>query len=79
MHFHSDDRTGEALRNKLLGAVESKGLSSNGKPTLVVIDEIDGASQSGQGDNVSWFDFSPHALVVTSTSYSIFTFERIPL
>ncbi|KAJ3129931.1 Chromosome transmission fidelity protein 18 [Physocladia obscura] len=47
----SDDRTGEALRNKLIGAVESQSLNSR-KPNLIIIDEIDGASAGG-GDNVS--------------------------
>lgn len=46
----SDDRTGEALKNKLLGAVEVKESMKNNKPNLVVIDEIDGASMSGNGD-----------------------------
>lgn len=46
----SDDRTGEALKNKLLGAVEVKESMKNNKPNLVVIDEIDGASMTGNGD-----------------------------
>ncbi|KAJ3415604.1 Chromosome transmission fidelity protein 18 [Chytridiales sp. JEL 0842] len=45
----SDDRTGTALREKLLSAIESKSIISN-KPNLVIIDEIDGASATG-GDN----------------------------
>ncbi|KAJ3026307.1 UNVERIFIED_CONTAM: Chromosome transmission fidelity protein 18 [Siphonaria sp. JEL0065] len=46
----SDDRTGESLRNKLIGAIESQSLNSK-KPNLIIIDEIDGAS-SGGGDQV---------------------------
>jgi chromosome transmission fidelity protein 18 len=49
--IESDDRTGDALRNKLLGSVESKSIQSS-KPNLVIIDEIDGASSAG-GDSVS--------------------------
>ncbi|KAJ3326640.1 hypothetical protein HDU76_012758 [Blyttiomyces sp. JEL0837] len=45
----SDDRTGEALRNKLLGAIEAQSIA-NSKPNLIIIDEIDGASQAG-GDS----------------------------
>jgi chromosomal replication initiation ATPase DnaA len=46
----SDDRTGEALKNKLVGAIEVKESMKNNKPNLVIIDEIDGASMSGNGD-----------------------------
>ncbi|KAI9332801.1 hypothetical protein BDR26DRAFT_868938 [Obelidium mucronatum] len=42
----SDDRTGESLRNKLIGAIESQSLNSR-KPNLIIIDEIDGASATG--------------------------------
>ncbi|KAI8801849.1 P-loop containing nucleoside triphosphate hydrolase protein [Cladochytrium replicatum] len=46
----SDDRTGNALGNKLLSAIESQSVMGNRKPNLVVIDEVDGASASGQGE-----------------------------
>lgn len=46
----SDDRTGESLKNKLVGAIETRVSMVNSKPNLVVIDEIDGASMSGTGD-----------------------------
>ncbi|KAL2918127.1 Chromosome transmission fidelity protein 18 [Polyrhizophydium stewartii] len=45
----SDDRTGEALKNKLLGAIECQPVMGGKLPNLVIIDEIDGAS-SGGGD-----------------------------
>ncbi|KAJ3087234.1 Chromosome transmission fidelity protein 18 [Quaeritorhiza haematococci] len=47
----SDDRTGDALRNKLVGAIENQTIVANGKPNLMVIDEIDGASQAGGEQN----------------------------
>ena len=46
----SDDRTGESLKNKLVGAIETKESLKTKKPNLVIIDEIDGASMSGTGD-----------------------------
>jgi hypothetical protein len=46
----SDDRTGEALKNKIAGAIQVKESIKNNKPNLVIIDEIDGASMSGNGD-----------------------------
>ncbi|KAI8617322.1 hypothetical protein BC830DRAFT_1114090 [Chytriomyces sp. MP71] len=46
----SDDRTGESLRNKLMGAIESQSLKSK-KPNIIVIDEIDGASAGGGEDS----------------------------
>ncbi|KAJ3036838.1 Chromosome transmission fidelity protein 18, partial [Rhizophlyctis rosea] len=46
----SDDRTGESLKNKLQGALESQSVMGNKKPSLVVIDEIDGASSGGHGE-----------------------------
>ncbi|KAH9271827.1 hypothetical protein BASA83_005929 [Batrachochytrium salamandrivorans] len=46
----SDDRTGEALKNKVISAIESQSVFSDKRPNLVIIDEIDGASSSGSGD-----------------------------
>ncbi|KAJ3195461.1 hypothetical protein HK101_012028 [Irineochytrium annulatum] len=46
-----DDRTGEALKNKILNAISSKSIK-NGKPNLVIIDEIDGASSAGGENNL---------------------------
>ncbi|TPX46634.1 hypothetical protein CcCBS67573_g10303 [Chytriomyces confervae] len=46
----SDDRTGDSLRNKLLGAIESQSVNTR-KPNLVIIDEIDGASSAGGDDS----------------------------
>ncbi|KAI9007309.1 P-loop containing nucleoside triphosphate hydrolase protein [Gaertneriomyces semiglobifer] len=47
----SDDRTGDAVRTKLVGALETQSVLGSRKPHLVVIDEIDGVSATGQGDN----------------------------
>jgi chromosome transmission fidelity protein 18 len=41
----SDDRTGDSLKNTLYQALESSCIK-NGKPNLVIIDEIDGASHT---------------------------------
>ncbi|KAI8824892.1 uncharacterized protein EV422DRAFT_516644 [Fimicolochytrium jonesii] len=46
----SDDRTGGAIKNKLVGALETQSVMGTKKPSLLVIDEIDGASSSGQED-----------------------------
>ncbi|KAI9103113.1 hypothetical protein DFS34DRAFT_691661 [Phlyctochytrium arcticum] len=46
----SDDRTGDSIKNKLVGALETQSVLGSRKPCLVVIDEIDGASAAGQGD-----------------------------
>lgn len=57
LHNYSDDRTSSALKSKVTAAIEAQ----MGKPNLVVIDEIDGASASGSGDNTfinllfNWF------------------------
>ena len=48
---NSDDRTGDSLKNKLQGALESQSVTGK-KPSLVVIDEIDGASSGGHGEQV---------------------------
>ncbi|OUM65465.1 hypothetical protein PIROE2DRAFT_59973 [Piromyces sp. E2] len=45
----SDDRTGNSVKNKLLSALEMQNIT-NGKPNLVIIDEIDGVSGKGSGD-----------------------------
>ncbi|KAI9201867.1 uncharacterized protein BJ171DRAFT_196839 [Polychytrium aggregatum] len=45
----SDDRTGDMLSRKLKGALESHSISGS-RPNLIIIDEIDGASASGAGD-----------------------------
>lgn len=47
----SDERTGESLKNRLMGAINCRGFN-NSKPNIIVIDEIDGASMSGSGDSV---------------------------
>jgi hypothetical protein len=47
----SDDRTGTILQTKLGAALESHTIRQTGRPTLIVIDEIDGVHQSG--DRVS--------------------------
>lgn len=48
----SDDRSAATVSTRIKNAIEAgSGLASDGKPTCVVIDEIDGAS--GGGDTVS--------------------------
>jgi len=49
--YISDDRTGNTVKNKLLSALEMQNIT-NGKPNLVIIDEIDGVSGKGSGDQV---------------------------
>jgi len=48
----SDDRSAATVSTRIKNAIEAgSGLGSEGKPTCVIIDEIDGAS--GGGDTVS--------------------------
>lgn len=48
----SDDRSAGTVSTRIKNAIESgSGLASEGKPTCVVLDEIDGAS--GGGDTVN--------------------------
>ncbi|KAI8906203.1 hypothetical protein DFJ77DRAFT_477944 [Powellomyces hirtus] len=46
----SDDRTGDSIKTRLVGALETQSVLGAKRPHLVVIDEIDGASSTGQGD-----------------------------
>ncbi|KAJ1565258.1 hypothetical protein HK096_003776, partial [Nowakowskiella sp. JEL0078] len=46
----SDERTGEALKNRLIGAVQTQSVMGNKRPNLLIIDEIDGANSGGSGD-----------------------------
>jgi hypothetical protein len=48
--YHSDDRTGDVLTRKIMGAIEMQSINTS-KPNLIIIDEVDGASSAG-GDNV---------------------------
>ncbi len=56
-HGYSDDRTGDALKNKILGAIECQEVYGNRKPNLIIIDEIDGASTTGSGEMARFFTF----------------------
>jgi len=48
----SDDRSATTVTTRIKNAIESgSGLASEGKPTCVIIDEVDGAG--GGGDGVS--------------------------
>ncbi|TPX51105.1 hypothetical protein SeLEV6574_g00509 [Synchytrium endobioticum] len=47
----SDDRTSVVLQSKFLSAVESQSVMGDRRPNLVVIDEIDGASQTSSQDS----------------------------
>jgi len=46
--FESDDRTSEAIQNKVVTAAEMKSVFGSKKPNCVIIDEIDGL-WSGSG------------------------------
>ncbi|KAJ3324782.1 hypothetical protein HDV06_006090 [Boothiomyces sp. JEL0866] len=46
----SDDRGSEVIKNRITSALESKSVFGNKKPNLIIIDEIDGASATGSGD-----------------------------
>ncbi|KAJ3153578.1 hypothetical protein HDU89_000620 [Geranomyces variabilis] len=47
----SDDRTGDSVKARLIGALETQSVLGARRPHLLVIDEIDGASSAGQGDH----------------------------
>ncbi|KAJ1720880.1 Chromosome transmission fidelity protein 18 [Coemansia erecta] len=51
----SDERTAAKVRDRVLGVTQTQGVAMRGRPQLLVIDEIDGASGavSAQGDFVS--------------------------
>lgn len=44
----SDDRTGSVIKNKIINALETHSINQNKKPILILIDEIDGVSSSGE-------------------------------
>ncbi|KAI9343040.1 hypothetical protein DFJ73DRAFT_523020 [Zopfochytrium polystomum] len=48
----SDDRGGLLLKDKILSAVETQTSIAKKKPNLVIVDEIDGASQAGGENNL---------------------------
>ncbi|RIB22281.1 P-loop containing nucleoside triphosphate hydrolase protein [Gigaspora rosea] len=43
----SDDRTGQVIKNKIKDALETRSAVFNKKPNMIIIDEIDGVSSSG--------------------------------
>ncbi|CAG8479853.1 1511_t:CDS:10 [Cetraspora pellucida] len=43
----SDDRTGQVIKNRIKDALETQSVVFNKKPNLIIIDEIDGVSGSG--------------------------------
>ncbi|KAJ3163636.1 hypothetical protein HDU86_000222 [Geranomyces michiganensis] len=47
----SDDRTGDSVKARLIGSLETQSVLGARRPHLLVIDEIDGASSAGQGDH----------------------------
>lgn len=53
----SDDRTASRVRDRVLGVTQTQGVGADGRPQLLIIDEIDGISNvgsgAGQGDFVS--------------------------
>lgn len=48
----SDDRTSTAFSAKLTVALEVQAVFGDKKPNLIIIDEIDGASNSSSSDQV---------------------------
>ncbi|CAG8439101.1 9989_t:CDS:10 [Ambispora gerdemannii] len=44
----SDDRTANVVNNQIKDSLENKSINPNHKPTLLIIDEVDGASGSGE-------------------------------
>ncbi|CAG8483159.1 10006_t:CDS:10 [Acaulospora colombiana] len=44
----SDDRTGQVIKNKITNALESNAINCKKKPSLIIIDEIDGVSGAGE-------------------------------
>ncbi|CAG8480683.1 7964_t:CDS:10 [Ambispora leptoticha] len=44
----SDDRTVNVVNNQIKASLENKSIAPNHKPTLIIIDEIDGVSGSGE-------------------------------
>ncbi|RHZ90109.1 hypothetical protein Glove_8g29 [Diversispora epigaea] len=44
----SDDRTGQVIKSKITNALEIHSINQNKKPILIIIDEIDGVSSSGE-------------------------------
>lgn len=44
----SDERTGKVLREKVLAAIESKSVFGDKKPTMVILDEMDGLGPGGE-------------------------------
>ncbi|KAI9293253.1 P-loop containing nucleoside triphosphate hydrolase protein [Neoconidiobolus thromboides FSU 785] len=47
----SDDRTSNTVKEKITSAIEMRSMFKEKRPNLIVIDEIDGVSTSGGGDN----------------------------
>jgi chromosome transmission fidelity protein 18 len=47
----SDDRTGSVMERKIHSVLEISSVKNDGRPNLLVIDEVDGASAMG-GDRV---------------------------
>ncbi|CAG8553174.1 3683_t:CDS:10 [Acaulospora morrowiae] len=44
----SDDRTGQVIKNKVTNSLESNTVDQKKKPSLVIIDEVDGVSGAGE-------------------------------
>ena len=51
----SDERTGKALRRRIVDAMQMKSMFGNKKPNCIILDEIDGAA-NGRGESRSAID-----------------------
>ncbi len=54
----SDARSGSVVDDRIRPALESGSAIGSMKPTLLVIDEIDGATGSGENVNLRTIDYS---------------------
>eukprot|EP00494_Astrolonche_serrata_P026546 UN26808 len=48
----SDDRTSKKLKEKIEGALEMQALFSDGKPNLIILDEVDGVAGSENSNTI---------------------------
>lgn len=51
----SDERTADSLRTRVLNACEMRGVFTAGKPSVVILDECDGISATGQVPGICLF------------------------
>ncbi|KAI3642621.1 hypothetical protein MP228_012176 [Amoeboaphelidium protococcarum] len=74
----SDERSGEALQQKIMNALQSKSSINSSKPNLLILDEIDGALGGGDKSLLSFLiklckeDYNSFRMVQTSAKLSKF-------